>query len=122
MKTSKHVYIHSKDHSWIPARVLEYSDAGVGNGGVGGNANAGANAVGCLVSIPCYKEEQFIASDGGRAALRFEKQTISLKDYPNQALPLQNVTEEGRLKEVPDMVDLPFLHEVSRVCCVSKVY
>jgi hypothetical protein len=59
-----------------------------------------------------YKTEQQIVSDGGKQALRFRKDTISLKDYPNQALPLQNVDEHGQLLAVEDMVDLAFLHEV----------
>ena len=45
---------------------------------------------------------------------RHEKMTVEMKDYPNSALPLQNVDEHGNLNEVEDMVDLPFLHEVSR--------
>lgn len=35
-------------------------------------------------------------------------QTVSLKDYPGQSLPLQN-----NMNEYDDMIDLPFLHEAS---------
>jgi len=95
INTSNHVYVRSKEYAWVPARLLE---------AVGTTAT---------VSIPHYKDEQSIQSDGGRGAKRFEKATVELSDYPAGALLLQNVDEEGHLKEVEDMVDLPFLHEVS---------
>jgi hypothetical protein len=94
VNTSNYVYIRSEEYAWIPGRVLE------------------TNATTALVSLPQYRDEQQIASDGGRSAQRYEKVSIALADYPNQALPLQNVDEEGKLREVEDMVDLPFLHEV----------
>ena len=94
--TSNHVYVLSEDYSWVPARVVEYKDKEV------------------IVSIPQYKEEDAIASDGGRSAKgKQTTQTIDLTTYPNKSLPLQNVDEQGLLQEVEDMVDLPFLHEVS---------
>lgn len=78
--TSNHVYIHSKEHKWVPASLLR--------------------------------------TDGETATVRVTdtktEETIKLTDYPNNVLPLQNVDEHGKLKEVDDMVDLPFLHEVSR--------
>ena len=95
MQTSNHVYILHPTHSWIPARVLEKKS----------NTEF-------LLNIPEYANEQAIASDGGRSAKGFEKQVHDITKYPNNALPLQNVDAEGRLKEVEDMVDLPFLHEV----------
>jgi len=96
--TSNHVYIKSKDYAWIPARVLETFPK---------DQTA-------LVSIPRYKDEQSIQSDGGRAAKKgaAKKELIQLQEYPNGALLLQNVDENGNLTEVEDMVDLPFLHEV----------
>jgi len=36
---------------------------------------------------------------------------VCLVDYPSSSLPLQNVNVNGKLQEVADMVDLPFLHE-----------
>lgn len=93
--TSNYVYIKSDEHAWVPARVLQQND---------GKA---------VVSVPLYKDEQAIQSDGGRTARRNDKVTVKLADYPNSALLLQNVDENGLLKEVEDMVDLPFLHEVS---------
>jgi hypothetical protein len=51
-------------------------------------------------------------SDGGKAAVGFKSAMVKLKDYQNSSLPLQNVGADGSLKEVDDMVDLPYLHEV----------
>ena len=94
--TANYVYLHSDEHAWIPARVIEQAEDG--------------DEV--TVKIPVYKSERQIVSDGGRTAQRFRKAKISLQDYPNQALPLQNVDENGKLVVVEDMVDLSFLHEV----------
>lgn len=90
INTSNHVYIASEEYAWIPARVVEFVDE--------------QHAV---VSIPQYRDEQSIQSDGGRNAKRFEKKTV-----PLSKMLLQNVDDEGQLKVVDDMVDLPFLHEV----------
>lgn len=95
--TSNFVYIQSTEYAWIPARIVEHADA--------------EDEV--EVQIPVYRSERQIISDGGKSAQRFRKETISFKDYPNQALPLQNVNAHGKLLMVEDMVDLPFLHEVS---------
>ena len=98
VNTSNHVYIRSTDYAWVPARLLE-SDG----------------ATTATVSVPLYASEQDIQSDGGRGARRSETRSVQLADYPSGALLLQNVDEEGHLREVQDMVDLPFLHEVSSV-------
>jgi hypothetical protein len=109
--TSNHVYVRSKDHAWVPARLLESND---------GTAT---------VSITVYKDEQSILTGAAaaagtpptgtnrsspknaRATTRLE--TVRFRDYPpSGTLPLQNVDEDGRLRTVADMVDLPFLHEV----------
>lgn len=95
ISTSNNVYILSADHSWIPARVISSFD---------GKA---------IVSIPKYKNEQAICSDGGQHAKGFDRIEIKLSDYSQSHLPLQNVDEKGILKEVEDMVDLPFLHEAA---------
>lgn len=90
-------YVRDPDHAWVPA-VLEKTE--------GNKAH---------VSIPQYKDEQSIVSDGGRGA-RGEpvKKVISLKDYAHGVLPLQNVDKNGCLTAHADMVKLPYLHEV---CC-----
>ena len=102
--TSNYVYIRSDEHGWIPARVLEL-DSETGN---------------VKVSVPQYKTESLIQSDGGKKAMSFETQTIQLKDYPHNTLLLQNVDEEGQLNQVEDMVDLAFLHEVRTSSMESK--
>jgi hypothetical protein len=51
-------------------------------------------------------------SDGGRNAKKGQQQTIDLKEYPSKVLPLQNVDHNGNLTAYPDMVRLPYLHEV----------
>jgi hypothetical protein len=95
INTSNHVYVKSKEYAWVPARLLETS---------GGTAT---------VSIPLYKTETALQSDGGRGAYKFDTQTVTLADYPAGALLLQNVDHEGHLNEVEDMVELSYLHEVS---------
>jgi hypothetical protein len=95
--TSNNVYVLSKEHSWVPARVLEYKEDGKE----------------IVVSIPQFKEEDLIQSDGGKTSKGATTETVLLAGYPNKSLPLQNVDEQGVLLEVEDMVDLPFLHEVS---------
>ena len=98
--SDSHVYVRSKDHYWVPARVV-------------GDANDAADRL--VVSVPIYPNEQSILSDGGKGAISYERRTVDLKDYPNKVLPLQNVNEIGSLNEEGDMVDLPFLHEVRNI-------
>lgn len=97
LKTANHAYLLDPVDSWIPCQVVERKSTAE-----------------VVVSIPEYRNQQAIKCDGGRSALRKKNQTINLTRYPNQALPLQNVDEDGRLKQVEDMVDLPYLHEVRR--------
>lgn len=96
LKTANHVYLFDSVNSWIPCQVVERK-----------------SSTGVVVSIPEFRNQQAIKCDGGRSALRKKNKTIDLTTYANQALPLQNVDENGRLKQVEDMVDLPYLHEVS---------
>lgn len=98
--SDSHVYVRSKEHYWVPARVV-------------GDANDAADRL--VVSVPIYPNEQSILSDGGKGAISYERRTVDLKDYPNKVLPLQNVNEIGSLNEEGDMVDLPFLHEVRNI-------
>lgn len=93
--SDSHVYVHCKNHHWVPARVVEKQGDNV------------------TVTIPQYSDEQRILSDGGKGAVKHIRQTVSLADYPNKVLPLQNVDEMGWLNEEKDMVDLPFLHEAA---------
>jgi hypothetical protein len=92
--TANEVYVLDKDFAWVPARLIEQT---------------GEKA---RVSVPIYSEEAMISSDGGKAAHGWTEKEINLKHYPGKSLPLQNV-KNGALNEKEDMVDLPFLHEVS---------
>jgi hypothetical protein len=98
--TSNHVYVLNDEYAWVPARWLETA----------------ADGLRATVSVASsYPNEQAIGNPSTtttKSNHRTTLQTVSLNDYPNQALPLQNVDEEGRLRTVQDMVDLPFLHEV----------
>ena len=97
-KKSHHTYVYvtSKDHAWIPATLIDADQAA-------GQAH---------VEIPQYADEQSIVCDGGASAKTTKQEWVTLKNYPNHHLPLQNVTAKGDLIEYPDMVDIPFLHEV----------
>jgi hypothetical protein len=105
--TANNVYIRSQDFAWIPARLVEQ------------------DVTTAKVAIPQYPAEEFILSDGGKGASGFKTAVIELKDYPNKSLPLQNVDKNtGSLKEVDDMCDLPYLHEVRvySFCCDKLLY
>jgi len=88
-----YVYILHKEFAWHPATLDKIE---------------GDKAT---VTVPIYPDEQSIASDGGRGASKKETQTIALKNYTANVLPLQNVDKNGNLIEFPDMVELPSLHE-----------
>jgi hypothetical protein len=93
--TSNNVYIRSDEFAWIPARLVSQDKDTA------------------KVAIPQYEAEEFILSDGGEGATGFKSAVVKLKDYPNRTIPLQNTGKTGKLKEVDDMCDLPYLHEVS---------
>jgi hypothetical protein len=99
--TSNNVYIRSEEYAWIPARLVEQDKTSA------------------KVAIPQYENEESIMSDGGKAAVGFKSAIVKLSDYQNHSLPLQNVGKDGTLKELDDMVDLPYLHEVRSFCTLS---
>jgi hypothetical protein len=102
---TNHAFIRSKDHSWVPAIVTS------SNGKV------------AEVKIPLYKSQQAIKCDAGASAVKgFDRQTIDLAEYPNNALPMQNVNDHGLLNEMADMVQMPFLHEVSSPCRILSAF
>lgn len=97
-KQSSNVFILDKEFGWRPA-VQEK-----------------VNGDTAIVTVFNYPSEQAMQCDGGRGAKgKGERQEIKLKDYANQVLPLQNVDANGNLTEFPDMVKLPYLHEVRRL-------
>jgi hypothetical protein len=111
--TSNHVYIHSEEYSWLPARVVDYP-----------SNNEVLVSISYIPSEESKQQQQYNPTtiSNTKAIPSYKKgqtQTISLKDYPNRSLPLQNVNEEGTLQQVEDMVDLSFLHEV---CYIYFVY
>ncbi|CAB9521862.1 Unconventional myosin [Seminavis robusta] len=85
------VYVRSKEYAWVPAIQTDTD---------------GKKAT---VQIPAFKDEQSIDSDGCRGKKTEEK--VDLKGYVGNVLPLQNVDGQGMLIEIPDMVELPYLHE-----------
>jgi hypothetical protein len=102
-KQSCNVYIMDPEYGWRPA-VLE-----------------GEQGDFAVVNVPDYKDEQNMVCDGGRTATGFEKFKVNRKDYPHKVLPLQNVDANGNLVEYPDMVRLPYLHEVRALCNRRRV-
>lgn len=92
--TGNNVYIRDKEFAWIPARLVEEDKETA------------------KVAVPQYEDEFAIASDNGEGATGFKSAVVKLKDYPNGKLPRQNCGKDGKLLEVNDMVDLPYLHEV----------
>lgn len=93
------VYIRSADHTWVPALQLKVHH---------GKA---------IVAVPKFKNEQeMVDCAKGPKSLRFENNaTVCLADYPSGVLPMQNVDSAGNLEDYMDMVDLPFMHEVSQM-------
>lgn len=105
-KQSSNVYIMDPEFGWRPA-VMESQQGDF-----------------AIVNVPEYKDEQSMICDGGRSAKSMEKLKVNLKDYPHKVLPLQNVDANGVLVEFPDMVRLPYLHEVRfaylLACCALQ--
>lgn len=93
-KTASPVFIMDPEFGWRPAKMIDQQ---------------GDFAI---VEVPIYKSERQMDCDGGRAAKETEKLKVNLKDYAHKVLPLQNVDSNGNLMVFPDMVRLPYLHEV----------
>lgn len=100
---STFVYVRDPEHAWLPATLLDYT-----------NNNTEAN-----VSVPAYETEQGImdVTSSTASMSKAKEQVIALQDYDHQVLPLQNVDGKGLLQEYPDMVQLPYLHEVRYSVC-----
>jgi hypothetical protein len=92
---SAYVFLKDPDYAWIPAKLLRSS----------GNV--------ADVQIPEYPDEQATICDGGKSAKKMIDAEVDLTDYNRGVLPMQNVDENGRMRTYSDMVELPFLHEVS---------
>ena len=94
-KGETYCFIRDPEYAWVPA--VKVSD----------------NGKTAQVRVPQYDDEQDIICDGGDAARGWEDAEVPLKDYNKGLLPLQNVDGAGHLRPFADMVQLPFLHEVS---------
>jgi len=90
-----YAFIKDKEYAWYPVKLVDQTE--------------GKEA---KVIRQIYPNEQAIWCDAGKGAKKKgEEKTIKLKDYVGGVLPMQNVDGAGMLKEFPDMVELPFLHE-----------
>lgn len=87
------VYVKDDKFSWIPGVLTEQTETEA------------------TVSVGIYREESQVLG-GHDPTQRTKTVTVKLKDYPNRALPLQNVVD-GAVQERADMIELGFLHEVS---------
>jgi hypothetical protein len=92
------VYLRSTEHVWIPALQLKVHPCGTK----------------ATVAIPTYNNENEMlhCAKSSESSKYHNNQIISLKEYPNHVLPMQNVDTSGNVYEYMDMVDLPFMHEV----------
>jgi hypothetical protein len=93
-KKGAYVFLKDPENAWIPAKLISQ------------------NAKTADVQIPEYPDEQSTICDGGKTAKRWIEAEVDLSDYNKGVLPMQNVDETGDMSVFPDMVELPFLHEV----------
>ena len=101
--THHHVYVRHDDHGWIPVRMRSMD----------------AEKHQAIVSVDRYETEQEMIrclNDDDSDAIEFP---VDLRDYQEGVLPLQNTDESGKLIDYQDMVDMPYLHEVST--CTKEV-
>jgi hypothetical protein len=90
-----YVYIRSKEHGWIPGRVLE------------------SDGMCATVVVQKYNNEaEMIQNTPKTSGITVRQQVVRYKDYENGVLPMQNVDDRGKLGDHEDMVNLPYLHEV----------
>ena len=88
------VFIRDPEYAWIPCTKI------------------GGDAKKAIVKVPQYPNEQAMICDGGAGAKGSEEEEVLLNDYNRGVLPMQNV-KGGAMSVYEDMVELPFLHEVS---------
>lgn len=97
------VYIESGDHGWVPVQVLSIDE----------------KKQEAIVSADEYENEQSMLTCHGAGNEQRIEFAVDLRNYENGVLPLQNSTQEGDLVEYEDMVDMPYLHEVSNKLSLS---
>ena len=91
------------NHGWLPSKVLSLDSESKPN-----------TIVHVEVTVPILVHGDGVA-DTDTNEYEYEKQErkVNLKDYENETLPLQNMDEGGNSIVVPDMCDLPSLHEAA---------
>ena len=96
------VYVKDDNHGWLPSKVLSL------------DSESKSNTVHVEVTVPILVHGDGVA-DTDTNEYEYEKQErkVNLKDYENETLPLQNMDEGGNSIVVPDMCDLPSLHEAA---------
>ncbi len=94
------VYVRDSHYSWIPATIKSEPDD--------------RNKVKVTVKFPSDWEEYTTIAKGGETEKLKLDRTISLSDYPNEELPLQNLEADGvSAARKNDMADLANLHEAA---------
>jgi hypothetical protein len=95
------VYLKSANHTWVPCLQLK-----VFNGKA-------------TVAVPKFANEQGMlhCAKASKTFRYHDNRIVDLAEYPNNVLPMQNVDANGNLDDYKDMVDLPFMHEVSSAIC-----
>ncbi len=110
MTTSTAVYIQDEAYSWLPANFIRYCD------------ERKTRAEVSIVLPPDWHAQTVLSVDS--TILDLEEHTaksltriVSLSDYPNRELPLQNLdsstTSYNAKSSKRDMADLPHLHEAA---------
>ena len=95
------------NHGWLPSKVLSL------------DSESKSNTVHVEVTVPIQvhgvADTNTDTNTDTNHQYKYEKQErkVNLKDYENETLPLQNVDEGGNSIVVPDMCDLPSLHEAA---------
>jgi myosin-5 len=105
------VYVRDKDHGWLPGKIVNEGDESAAASSLSRDHLPSTNNVQVEVTIP----DQF-----NKKELRIID--VSSSDYPNQTLPLQNINQNGHLIVVPDMCDLPSLHEAAILYNLKERY
>jgi myosin-5 len=106
--TSNRVYISSQEFGWLPAKVIGTS--------AGTKVKVSVQDYADDDAIPVCEVSGKLAAGGGirRKPASPKEIEVDMATYTDGGvLPLQNVDAQGRLKVVPDMVDLSFLHEAA---------
>lgn len=110
LKTSTGVYIQDEAYSWLPANFIRYCDEQKTKAEVS-------------IVLPSDWHAQTVLSvdstilDLEEGTAKSLTRVVSLSDYPNQELPLQNIesstTSYNANSSKRDMADLPHLHEAA---------